>query len=156
VYYVTSDPGSTYEWIILSGDAEISKKNGHTIELNVGDPGTVIVKVIQTTSDGCKNETQQEIVVKSITGVKEEMGKSFSVYPNPNNGQEELIIELPSTSLHKMRVELIDLLGITRYEGMIPSQTSRHVIQRSDMPKGMYTIRLIMRDGVLSEKVIVE
>jgi hypothetical protein len=156
VYSATSDPGSTYEWIILSGDAEITKKNGHIIELNVGEPGTVIVKVIQTTSDGCKNETQQDIVVKSITGVKEEMGKSFSVYPNPNNGQEELVVELPSTSLDEMRIELIDLLGITRYEGIIPSQTSRHVIQLSDMPKGMYTIRLIMRDGVLSEKVIVE
>jgi hypothetical protein len=155
-YSVTSYPGSTYEWIILSGDAEITKKNGHIIELNVGDPGTVIVKVIQTTSDGCKNETQQEIVVKSITSVKEEIGKSFSVYPNPNNGQVELVVELPSTSLHEMRIELIDLLGITRYEGMIPSQISRHVIQLSDMPKGMYTIRLIMRDGVLSEKVIVE
>jgi hypothetical protein len=155
-YSVTSDPGSTYEWIILSGDAEITKKNGHIIELNVGDPGTVIVKVIQTTSDGCKNETQQEIVVKSIISVKEEIGKSFSVYPNPNNGQVELVVELPSTSLHEMRIELIDLLGITRYEGMIPSQISRYVIQLSDMPKGMYTIRLIMRDGVLSEKVIVE
>jgi hypothetical protein len=39
---------------------------------------------------------------------------------------------------------------------MIPSQTVRHTIQLTDMPKGMYTIRLIMRDGVLSEKVIVE
>ena len=156
IYSVTSDPGSTYEWIILSGDAEITKKNGHIIELNVGDPGTVIVKVIQTTSDGCKNETQLEIVVKSITGVKEEMGKSFSVYPNPNNGQEELVVELPSTSLDEMRIELIDLLGIIRYEGMIPSQTVRHTIKFSDMPKGMYTIRLIMRDGVSSEKVIVE
>jgi hypothetical protein len=156
VYSVTNDPGSTYEWIILSGDAEITKKNGHIIELNVGDPGTVIVKVIQTTSDGCKNETQQEIVVKSITGVKEEMGKSFSVFPNPNNGQEELIVELPSTSHDDVRIELIDLLGITRYEGMILSQSVRHVIQLSDMPQGMYTIRLIMRDGVLSEKVIVE
>lgn len=156
VYSVTDDPGSTYDWSILSGDAEITKKNGHIIELNVGDPGTVIIKVIQTTAEGCKNETQQEIVVKSITGVREEMGKSFSVYPNPNNGQEEIIVELPSTSLHKMRIELIDILGITRYEGMIPSQTSRHVIQLSDMPKGMYTIRIIMRDGVLSEKVIVE
>jgi hypothetical protein len=155
-YSVTSEPGSTYEWIILSGDAEITKKNGHIIELNVGEPGTVIVKVIQTTSDGCKNETQQEIVVKSITGVKEEMGKSFSVYPNPNNGKEELVVELPFTSYHDMRIELIDVLGITRYEGMIPSQTVRHTIQLSDMPKGMYTIRLITRDGVLSEKVIVE
>jgi hypothetical protein len=156
VYSATSDPESTYEWIILSGDAEITKKNGHIIELNVGDPGTVIVKVIQTTSEGCKNETQQEILVKSITGVKEEMGKSFSVYPNPNNGQEELVVELPTTSHHEVRIELIDLLGITRYEGMIPSQTVRHTIQLTDMPKGMYTIRLIMRDGVLSEKVIVE
>jgi hypothetical protein len=67
-----------------------------------------------------------------------------------------LVVELPSTSLHELRIELIDLLGITRYEGMIPSETSRHVIQLSDMPQGMYTIRLIMRDGVLSEKVIVE
>jgi hypothetical protein len=156
IYSVTSDPGSTYEWIILSGDAEITKRNGHIIELNVGDPGTVIVKVIQTTSDGCKNETQQEIVVKSITSVKEEMGKSFLVYPNPNNGQEELVVELPSTSLDEMRIELIDLLGIIRYDAMIPSQSVRHVIQLSDMPKGMYTIRLITRDGVLSEKVIVE
>jgi predicted SpoU family rRNA methylase len=156
VYSVSNESGSSYEWIILSGDAEITKKNGHIIELNVGDPGTVIVKVIQTTSDGCKNETQQEIVVKSITGVKEEMGKSFSVYPNPNNGKEELVVELPSTSVDEMRIELIDLLGIIRYEGMIPSQTVRHTIQLTDMPKGMYTIRLIMRDGVLSEKVIVE
>jgi hypothetical protein len=95
-------------------------------------------------------------VVKSITSVKEEIGKSFSVYPNPNNGQEELVVELPSTSLHELRIELIDLLGIIRYEGMIPSQTVRHTIQLTDMPKGMYTIRLITRDGVLSEKVIVE
>ena len=94
--------------------------------------------------------------MKSATGITESRSKSFSVYPNPNNGQEELVVELPSTSLDEMLIELIDLLGITRYEGMIPSQTVRHTIQLTDMPKGMYTIRLITRDGVLSEKVIVE
>jgi hypothetical protein len=156
VYSVSNESGSSYEWSIVEGDAEIEKKNGNSIELKAGKSGIVIIKIIQTTSDGCKNEAQYTITVKSATGITESRSKSFSVYPNPNNGQEELIIELPSTSLHKMRIELIDLLGITRYEGMIPSQTSRHVIQLSDMPKGMYTIRLITRDGVLSEKVIVE
>jgi hypothetical protein len=156
IYSVTSDPGSTYEWSIIEGDAEIEKKNGNSIELKSGKSGNVIVKVVQTTVDGCKNEAKYTITVKSATGITESRNKSFSVYPNPNNGQEELVVELPSTSLHELRIELIDLLGITRYEGMIPSQTVRHTIQLSDMPRGMYTIRLITRDGVLSEKVIVE
>jgi hypothetical protein len=156
VYSVTSDPGSTYEWTIVEGEAEIEKKIGNSIELKLGKSGNVIIKVIQTTVDGCKNEAKYTITVKSATGIIESRSKSFSVYPNPNNGQEELVVELPSTSLNEMRIELIDLLGIIRYDAMISSQSVRHVIQLSDMPKGMYTIRLIMRDGVLSEKVIVE
>jgi hypothetical protein len=156
VYSVPNESGSSYEWSIVEGDADIEKKNGNSVELKAGKSGNVIIKVIQTTVDGCKNEAQYTITVKSATGITESRNKSFSVYPNPNNGQEELIVELPFTSLHEMRIELIDLLGIIRYERMIPSQSSRHVIQLSDMPKGMYTIRLITRDGVLSEKVIVE
>jgi hypothetical protein len=156
VYSVPNESGSSYEWIILEGDAEIEKKNGNSIELKLGKSGNVIIKVIQTTVDGCKNEAKYTITVKSATGIIESRSKSFSVYPNPNNGQEELVVELPTTSHHEVRIELIDLLGITRYEGMIPSQSVRHVIQLSDMPKGMYTIRLITRDGVLSEKIIVE
>jgi hypothetical protein len=156
VYSVPNESGSSYEWSIVEGDAEIEKRNGNSIELKAGKSGNVIIKVIQTTVEGCKNEAKYTFTVKSTTGIIESRSKSFSVYPNPNNGQEELIVELPSTSLHEMRIELIDLLGITRYEGMIPSQSVRHVIQLNDLPKGMYTIRLIMRDGVLSEKVIVE
>jgi hypothetical protein len=156
VYSVPNEFGSSYEWSIVEGEAEIEKKNVNSIELKAGKSGNVIIKVIQTTVEGCKNEAQYTITVKSATGITESRSKSFSVYPNPNNGQEELVVELPSTSLDGMRIELIDLLGITRYEGMIPSQTVRHTIQLTDMPKGMYTIRLITRDGVLSEKVIVE
>jgi hypothetical protein len=156
VYSVPNESGSSYEWSIVEGEAEIEKKNVNSIELKSGKSGNVIIKVVQTTVEGCKNEAKYTITVKSVTGITESRSKSFSVYPNPNNGQEELIVELPFTSLNEMRIELIDVLGITRYEGMIPSQTVRHTIQLSDMPKGMYTIRLIMRDGVLSEKVIVE
>jgi IgGFc binding protein/Secretion system C-terminal sorting domain/PKD-like domain len=156
VFSVTNESGSSYEWSVIEGDAEIEEKNGNSIELKVGKSGNVIIKVIQITADGCKNETQYNITVVSATRITELRSKSFSVYPNPNNGQEELIVELPSTSHHEVRIELIDLLGITRYEGMIPSQSVRHTIQLVDLPKGMYTIRLITRDGVLTEKVIVE
>jgi PKD repeat protein len=94
--------------------------------------------------------TNESSVTIVITGLALGSGGGWLVYPNPT--RQEVFIAHPSYQ-GEVRVEVYDLMGrlvqaeeISAYPGRI----------RLNLPNGLYTLRLISREGVATTKLLVE
>jgi hypothetical protein len=154
-YSVQSENGSTYEWVIVSGDATITTKSGQLVVVNVGSKGAVILKVIQTNKDGCTNEAQFVINVKSVSGIKESTQSAFSIYPNPTGDANQIILQFSEAQKQQIDVELLDILGNQMYRSSLSVGDQSTTIPVHNLCSGMYMIRVHMNNEVYIEKVIV-
>jgi hypothetical protein len=155
VYSVQSENGSTYEWIIVSGDANITTKSGHLVVLNVGGRGAVVLKVIQTNVDGCINESQFVITVKAPTSVQDESHSMFTVYPNPTEASDELLVQIADLHTRVLQIELVDMMGVTMVKTAIELNNGIIPLNIHGITSGMYIVRVHTPNGIFSEKVIV-
>jgi len=78
-----------------------------------------------------------------------ELFNKFNYYPNPTTGL--LTIEAENMQ----RVEVIDLQGKTLLDISINNQNAE-VINLSEMPKGIFFVKVITGKGVAVEKVVYE
>ena len=155
VYSVQPENGSTYEWVIVSGDATITTKSGQLVVVNVGAKGSVILKVIQTNKDGCTNEAQFVINVKSVSGIKESTQSAFSIFPNPTGDANQIILQFSEAQKQHIDVELLDILGNQMYRSSLNIGDQSTIIPIHNLCSGMYMIRVRMNNEVYMEKVIV-
>jgi PKD repeat protein len=95
-------------------------------------------------------DTSESSVTIVVTGLALGSGGGWLVYPNPT--RQEVFIAHPSYQ-GEVRVEVYDLMGrlvqaeeISVYPGRI----------RLNLPNGLYTLRLIGREGVATTKLLVE
>jgi hypothetical protein len=155
VYSVQPENGSTYEWVIVSGDATITTKSGQLVVVNVGSKGAVILKVIQTNKDGCTNEAQFVINVKSVSGIKENNQTLFAIYPNPTGDANQIILQFSEAQKQHIDLELLDILGNQIYRSSLNIGDQSTTIPVHNLCSGMYMIRVRMNNEVYMEKVIV-
>jgi hypothetical protein len=155
VYSVQPENGSTYEWVIVSGDATITTKSGQLVVVNVGAKGAIILKVIQTNKDGCTNEAQFVINVKSVSGIKESTQSAFSIFPNPTGDANQIILQFSEAQKQQIDVELLDILGNQIYRSSLSVGDQSTTIPVHNLCSGMYMIRVRMNNEVYMEKVIV-
>jgi hypothetical protein len=155
VYSVQPENGSTYEWVIVSGDATITTKSGQLVVVNVGAKGAVILKVIQTNKDGCTNEAQFVINVKSVSGIKESTQSAFSIFPNPTGDANQIILQFSEAQKQHIDIELLDILGNQMYRSSLSVGDQSTSIPIHNLCSGMYMIRVRMNNEVYMEKVIV-
>jgi hypothetical protein len=155
VYSVQPENGSTYEWVIVSGDATITTKSGQLVVVNVGAKGAVILKVIQTNKDGCTNEAQFVINVKSVSGIKESNQTLFAIFPNPTGDVNQIILQFSDIQKQHIDIELLDILGNQMYISSLNVGDQSTTIPIHNLCSGMYMIRVRMNNEVYMEKVIV-
>ncbi|MCO6495800.1 MAG: gliding motility-associated C-terminal domain-containing protein [Bacteroidetes bacterium] len=77
-FYVKGFPGSTYQWI--ADGAIIQKGQGtDTVTLAFGDPTTIMLKVIETTAQGCVGDTLYHAIKVTYDLIIEEPLGDYSV-----------------------------------------------------------------------------
>ncbi|MFL5762435.1 MAG: T9SS type A sorting domain-containing protein [Bacteroidia bacterium] len=87
----------------------------------------------------------------SATGIEESVLNSFAVNPNPSNGQ--LTISISSVN-QKCELQICDQLGrILRSENLQKSQTT---IDASELPKGIYFVKIISAEGTAVRKIVLQ
>jgi hypothetical protein len=77
---------------------------------------------------------------------------SLYIYPNPS--REKFYISLPQDAL---LLEVSDLLGRIILSADLSSYREKEIILNlSDKPSGMYPVRIILKDRIISDKLIIQ
>jgi PKD repeat protein len=108
--------------------------------------GTYTVRVTAINACG----TNESSVTIMVTGLALGRSGDWLVYPNPT--RQEVFIAHPSYQ-GEVRVEVYDLMGRLVQAEEISAYPGR---MRLNLPNGLYTLRLVSREGVATTKLLVE
>jgi hypothetical protein len=100
--------------------------------------------------DDC--ETLSYNVVKvavEFTGIEKNDLSDIRVYPNPTTGQ----LRITNHESRIMNVEVFDLMG-RQFVSNLKSQTSNLLMDLSNLPTGIYFIRIQTENNVITRKII--
>lgn len=105
--------------------------------------------VIVTDGNGCSSDSSNLIL---ITGVDESSAVSFSIYPNPNNG--DFIVELKNFNNEETLVELVSVLGQSVYS---EKTTNKKIhINSMNFSTGIYFLKVSSERYTKIQKMIVQ
>lgn len=77
----------------------------------------------------------------------------FSIYPNPANSMAT--IDLTSFAGHSVNIELYDVLG-RKVKNNVNIRSGQFIINRDNLPRGIYFVNIISEGKVFSKKIIFE
>ena len=122
----------------------------------VAGVGTHILTYTYTDNNGCENFAQQEVVVDDCTMMDNLTQNSFSIYPNPNNGKFEIILQRAIKSTPEICI--YNSFGVMVYsEANVSVTPDKHVsIDLSTLPEGIYFINFKTIDLNFSRKLIIK
>ncbi len=115
---------------------------------------TITVKGIQSGCDGAMSEAMSTLV-RSTVGIGENDGLTFSVYPNPTTGK--LNLSLNTNGAKQVSLTVYNVLGTVVYsesDVTIFGKTT-HVIDLSNLPKGIYHLRAESGSQSVIRKVVI-
>ena len=142
-YSVSASDYDQIIWDFGDGNTATGVLSGtHTYAIN----GTYTVTVTAINACG----TSQSSVTIMVTGLALGSGGGWLVYPNPT--RQEVFLAHPSYQ-GEVRVEVYDLMGRLVQAEEISAYPGR---MRLNLPNGLYTLRLVSREGVATTKLLVE
>jgi ELWxxDGT repeat protein len=88
----------------------------------------------------------------NITGIAELTSAPFNLYPNPNDGT--FTIQLGNQTFEKGTMSVYDMMGREVYfQSQIPNSKFQITLNQ---PKGIYMVKLLLNDMVMTKRVMVE
>jgi hypothetical protein len=77
---------STYAWALISGPNEPMLSGANSAELTASGliEGTYIFRLTATDADEVSASDDVKVVVKSVTGIEDELSRRVKLYPNPS------------------------------------------------------------------------
>ena len=138
--------GAEYRWLDCGNDfAVITGETAQTFI--VTETGNYAVEVSQY---GLVDTSACTFV--DLTGLNQEKPFSFSIFPNPNNGQ--FTLEINGLSKEDFRVELINIIGEIVFKKEI-GRTSAMKFDLSSSENGIYILRLISGSDSIDQRLVI-
>lgn len=141
----------SYSWDF--GDASGTNNTANPSH-TYGANGTYTVTL--TVTGPCGTDTYTQVVVITQVGLQDaDLANSLSLYPNPNDGHFTLAFEF--TQSKDVTIEVFDVTGRTVYSEKQSNISSyRKDLDLSTAESGMYQVRIITTEGVVTQKIIVQ
>lgn len=157
---VSNPKGKTTQWFIPDSDAiTVNDESDDYITLNFAEKGNYTITLMQTQGD-CYELFDKEIIVEENNGqynpVNANAGfiKEFTVAPNPNNGNFDVIVKLEDAGSISLR--LFNLSGqAVLAERKLPASKVHVVNYNIQIPAGTYVLVLETQYQVLTKKLII-
>jgi PKD repeat protein len=147
----SSTNGSSYLWI-FPGNVTSTDVNP---TFNFPIEGNYSVTLIVT--NGCGSDTLTQVIgVDKLTGI-DELGilSSFSLYPNPANG--DATIKMEATQLVKGRLSILTVDGKVVFTDNISfNGIYNRTIDTDKLSAGIYIVNLVSENINLNRKLIIE
>lgn len=121
--------------------------SGHSVSLS-GDGSTLAVGARDNAGNGNKSGHVRVFSLDGLISSTSSVNEiNFGIYPNPATNQ--LTIELGENGIFKKAT-------ICNYLGQLVKTSYNNTIDISDLPTGIYVIKVSTRKGTASQKFIVE
>jgi len=129
--------------------------SGQGVTNNMFDPaaaglGTHVITYTYTDQYGCSNDAQANLVVDPCTGIDEIASESVVVYPNPNQGNLTVTLNLQSTA----DVRIVNALGEVVFEQKQAPASGGLEVNTSGLTKGVYYLQIVTPGGVMTKKIV--
>jgi len=109
------------------------------------------------TENGCSNTATQTITVTTCTGLPDsKLAGSLMLYPNPTSAKLQIILPLPAKT--NLDLRLMDAKGqiiLEQHYGRVAGEFNR-VLDVRKQAKGIYILQLIVEDGIITKRVVIE
>lgn len=133
----TSTNATSYNWNFDDGTTSSDENPVHVF------PASGTYNVMLVASNFCGSDTSYLTVSTSVTGIQElNAHTSISVYPNPTDGQFNLVVDAGQSA--NFSVEVTDLQGRVVYQqdlGQILGN-QKQVINLADVASGIYLVKV--------------
>lgn len=143
---------SSYLWSFGDGNTSTAANPTYTYAA----VGTYNVRLIVSNGTGCQDTTFLTVNVGNPIGIDEDLLKgSFTLYPNPNQGQFTMDFDL--TEAQDLIISVVDMQGRTVFSETMSQVTVVSREMTLNIPVGMYFLQLETSEGLASvTKLIVE
>jgi hypothetical protein len=118
-------------------------------QVSFSNPGTYTISLSTSNPVGAGNTYTQSITISDCTGLQQlSHDEPLKVYPNPSNGQ--ITVETGSRSSSDLIV--VDALGETLLRKT--SRAAAEDLDLSNLPKGIYFLRIENEEGSRTVKIV--
>jgi hypothetical protein len=152
-YETADNDGSFYSWEVFGG-VILDGVGTSQVTILWGDPGNGSVSVTETTDQGCSaNAETLQVTIEICESVEEISSIKIMIYPNPARDLINVVIN-NSTSDPVNRIMITNALGQIINDIEIKTETSSENINIADHPAGVYFVRAISDEEVVTFKFL--
>jgi Leucine-rich repeat (LRR) protein len=122
--------------------------------LNTDDAGYYTCTITNSSVPGLTiYQRPVKLLVSSLTGVDDINNSVLKVYPNPSNGF--LFIDLHQECSNSITLDICDFYGRIIFQKSLEGN-QRHELDLSFIPKGLYFVRIQIKNKIHFQKVVIQ
>jgi uncharacterized delta-60 repeat protein len=152
-YETANNDGSFYSWEVTGG-VIVDGAGTYQVTILWGDPGDGQVSVTETSAQGCSATADTlNVTIEICESVEEISSRNISIYPNPASDLINVVIN-NSTDDPVKKILITNSLGQMINEIEINTKTSSESINLSGHPAGVYFVRAISDEEIITMKFV--
>lgn len=146
-YTVAANTGSSYVWSFTQGSGT---STANSINITWNETGTVTLKVVETTAEGCVSDTAtKSVTINNPVGLSEAANSlNVTVYPNPASSL--VYVNLP-VGVEQAVITLFDITG-----KQVLSQQGAAPVHVQNLQRGVYMMVISAGDKTATKRVVIQ
>jgi hypothetical protein len=105
----------------------------------------------------CESDRTDSVMVFVKSGISDNRADAFNLFPHPAKGEITIIYDAElQVRNEELQVEIYDAFGSKQSSHHLTTSLSHHIINVSHLPSGIYFVKIIIKSGIVTKKIVVE